>query len=223
MNKILVTTILALASAGASFAQGTISFGNQVGTGFISPIYDANPGAPTVQQTGNSTLGKPAGSTVYGGALLSGSGFDLALYYAPSSATPLASYILAGFQPFRTAASPAALPNGLISTTTYTLNQGAGTTISYFVAAWANGGTVSPVAGTTWGNSGISLASKFGISGVSTSGSLGGTDSGGNLFLPPSTTGFTSFSVTGAAVPEPTTFALAGLGAAAMLVFRRRK
>lgn len=222
MNKILITTIVALASAGSAFAQGTIAFGNQIGSTFISPIYDANPGSPTVQQTGNSTLGKPAGVTSYGGGLLSGSGFDLALFYAPSSATPLTGYILAGFQPFRTAASATALPNGLITTTTYTLNQAAGTTISYFVAAWANnGGSIAPAAGITWANSGISGALSFGISGASTSGSLGGTDANGNLFLPPSTTGFTSFSLT--SVPEPATFALAGLGAAAMLIFRRRK
>src|ERR1700694_1799918 len=101
MNKILVTTMLAVASAASCFGQGTISFANQVGSTFISPIYNVNSAAPTVQQHGNSDLSKPSGSTVYGGALLSGSAYDLGLFYAPSGATPLANYILAGYQPFR--------------------------------------------------------------------------------------------------------------------------
>jgi hypothetical protein len=46
-----------------------------------------------------------------------------------------------------------------------------------------------------------------------------------NLAIPPAPapplTGLTSFGV--APIPEPTTFALAGLGAAALLLFRRRK
>jgi len=222
MNKLVASTILALASAASCFAQGQITFANQVGTTFISPIYNFDPANPLVQTTGNSSLSRPAGSTVYNGALLSGSGYDLGLFISTSSATPLANYTLVGFQPFRTAGNPAALPNGLITSVTYTLaGFQPGTTISYFVAAWANGGSILPVAGTTWGGSGIQNAEAWGSSAAATSGNLGGTDAQGNIFLPPATTGFTSFSLT--AVPEPTTFALAGLGAAAMLIFRRRK
>ncbi len=40
---------------------------------------------------------------------------------------------------------------------------------------------------------------------------------------PPAVTSFSSLLMTPTAVPEPSTFALAGLGAAALLIFRRRK
>jgi hypothetical protein len=37
------------------------------------------------------------------------------------------------------------------------------------------------------------------------------------------TTGFNGLVLEAVAVPEPSTFALAGLGAAALMIFRRRK
>lgn len=50
---------------------------------------------------------------------------------------------------------------------------------------------------------------------------LGGTDAFGGFFTTPTANGFASFNMVLA--PEPTTFALAGLGIAALLVARRRK
>jgi hypothetical protein len=47
---------------------------------------------------------------------------------------------------------------------------------------------------------------------------------GGTLNPAPTLNGLRSFNLTGGAViPEPSTFALVGLGAAALLIFRRRK
>jgi len=96
----------------------------------------------------------------------------------------------------------------------------AGTTKFYEIAGWSSslgaswtpGWQVQPPAG------------LFGISAIG-SGTAGGTDANGNA-IPPlplfGGSGITSgFNLT--SVPEPTSMALAGLGAAALLIFRRRK
>jgi len=67
-------------------------------------------------------------------------------------------------------------------------------------------------------NSAIAAGSPHGSSGVF-SNPLGNPQA-----VPPGTpTDFTSMPATILVVPEPSTFALAGLGAAALLIFRRRK
>lgn len=50
---------------------------------------------------------------------------------------------------------------------------------------------------------------------------LGGTDTEGNIFTPPTFNTFANFTLT--AVPEPGVIALAGLGLASLVIFRRRK
>jgi hypothetical protein len=69
---------------------------------------------------------------------------------------------------------------------------------------------------TTKGSSSLFASAPLG--GVSAPPNLGVTV-GGNYI------GLQSFNIAGAAttVPEPSSFALAGLGAAALLIFRRRK
>lgn len=55
------------------------------------------------------------------------------------------------------------------------------------------------------------------------SGGLGGVPSSGPPVTPPDISAMPAIILTGGVVPEPTTFALAGLGAASLLIFRRRK
>jgi len=99
-----------------------------------------------------------------------------------------------------------------------------GTTQSYQVAGWSStlGATFNPSWLVTQPANGF-----FGTSAIA-SGVAGGTTAGGQSFptLPLfGGTGIgTGFALTGASVvPEPSSMALAGLGAAALLIFRRRK
>jgi hypothetical protein len=96
---------------------------------------------------------------------------------------------------------------------------GAGVTMQYEVAGWASslGATFNPA----WL---ANAPSGFGLSGIG-SGQAGGATATGtlpnfNLF---GGTGLTSGFGVISTVPEPTSMALAGLGAAALLIFRRRK
>jgi len=102
---------------------------------------------------------------------------------------------------------------------------GPGVTKDYKVAGWASslGATFNPTWLTTAPNG------LFGVSAVGT-GAAGGTDASGNSFPTYNlfggsgiTTGFTLSGGGAPPVPEPTSMALAGLGAAALLIFRRRK
>jgi hypothetical protein len=99
-------------------------------------------------------------------------------------------------------------------------NWAPGTTMNYEVAGWdaSLGSTFNPA----W----LTVAPATGLFGISAVGS--GVAGGGAQSLPTlllfGGTGITSgFSLTGTSVPEPSSMALAGSGAAALLSFRRRK
>jgi len=111
----------------------------------------------------------------------------------------------------------------------------AGATMSYEVAiwssslgaiwksSWVNAAGTAPAAANTF-----SPAGNFGLSAI-------GTGASGGLGVPATPpfslfggatgiqNGFNAAPVGGGVVPEPTSMALAGLGAAALLIFRRRK
>jgi len=209
MKKTLLTIIATVLTVSA-MAQGTLNFGNSFSPSFRAPIYADNPASPGTSQTGQSALGIPTGTTVYGGALLQGTRYVMALYAGPSSVTDptLLTFVTSGV--FRTATGNV-LPAGLITTVTDVPIPG--------VAPGAQAKLEVRVFDTTTGAT-FDLATDRGRSGLFLSGPLGGVTTGGPV-LPPDMTGWASFSL--AAIPEPSTFALAGLGAAALLIFRRRK
>ena len=207
MKKIIVSTLLAMAAV-ASFAQGTINVGSGI-TSTRFPIYGPQVGSEGIQTVGSSSLSAPAGSTVYTGGLLSGARYAIEFWAGPSSATDFSGLTLITATTFRTGATATSLPNGITLTTASAVpGVPAGLTAKLGVRVWD-----------TQSGATFALASVRGAGALFLSAGLGGIDGGGNPVLSPNWVG-QSFSI--AAVPEPTSMALAGIGAASLLIFRRR-
>jgi len=208
MKKILLTSLLAVATF-ASFGQGAINLGNGI-TATRFPIYGPQVGSEGVMTVGNGNLSAPTGSTVFTGGLLSGTRYVIEFWAGPASAVDFSGLSLITTTTFRTAATATALPNGITQTVTANIpGVAAGLSAKLAVRVW------DTQSGATFANAGVS-----GQSALFLSSPLGGVDGGGNLVLNPNWVG-QSFSLV--AVPEPTSMALAGLGAASLLIFRRRK
>jgi hypothetical protein len=207
MKKLLIIA-LALTSAAGAYAQGTIQFVNN-GAGLKAPVYGINSGNPTEALQGNTSTGTPAGSTVYAGGGLVGTGFSAQLWGSAvgGSLQPLLdtagnSLILT----FRTTGGSAAgimiaNPTGLAAAVPGVAENG---TASIQLRAWDNS------TGSTW-----ATATTRGQSAIFSSAPLGGT-----VTQPPLPTGLTSFNI--ATVPEPSTIALGVMGISALLIRRRK-
>jgi len=245
MKKLILTAVLSAASV-AAFGQGTLDLANVIKNTFIAPIFQPNPASPTVQQVGQPstavyTGALPTGTTVYGGLPLT-SGYDMVfLYSLNASATATSQLTVGTVTPFRTSPNgPVTSPAGGIVTVGGFAVPGTtgGTPISFQYAAFF----VDPTVAAAAAQGGATPASiyaaaladfqandplaQFGYGSIVDNVALGGTDTAGTLHAP-QTTGdgsWTSFSLIGTtATPEPSTIALAGLGAAGLLFFRRRK
>lgn len=210
MKKIIVLTLVGAASIGA-FAQGSLNFGNQLGsTVFRAPISGPVPGNPTLAIHGQGTgpLYFPQGSTDYQGAtFLAGAGFTLGLYAGAASVVDPSLLTLITTRTFNTGGAA-----GFITTSTVQIpGVDAGLGAKFQIRAWDNS------TGATWEQATIRGQSEMVLSGA-----LGGVNAQGTLFpINPDSSGWTAFNI--AVIPEPSTFVLAGLGAAALVIFRRRK
>jgi hypothetical protein len=193
MKKTLVASILGLVAAASVMAQGTVKFNNYDGTTYAQVVY-GGPGSGGVQGTGVNNQ------------------FTAGLYYAFGAVNWSGGYLdnsIAGFT---------------LASVTTTINTGAfagPAGVGFFNGGNATipgyiGGQISFVVvaynGANYASSAIRGSSQsFTLpeiaTGLSPAGSFGPT--------------FQSFAVN--AVPEPSTFALAGLGLASLLIFRRRK
>jgi hypothetical protein len=198
-----------LACVTSVLAQGTIAFYNRVANSVVAPVYGVDPGSPTAMKTGNTTAGFPAGTVVYNGPKLEGTGFSAQLF-AGANAENLAA-VTTSLTVFRTGATFAGstLNLGEIAIAGF----GTGSTPTLQLRAWDNkGGTVL-----SWGDLLLPANADLarGMSATFVAQPLGG----GGL-PPPNLVGLTSFQLY--AVPEPSTFALLGLGALGMMIFRRK-
>jgi len=213
MKKNLILAIAAfLALPLGAFAQGQISWGNVFGASpsfvLLAPIYGIDSASPQQAKEGNTAAGRPAGTTVYGGALLAGTGFTAGLFIG----VPGQSLAQIATQPFRTAGAA-----GLTLPLTPTVNALLpGTAVTVQLRAWDNRqGSI-----TSWTMVMADPTIPQGVSGL-LSHVMGGTDPAtGAVFPVQQTLGLRSFQLT--MVPEPSLIALGALGLGALLLRRRK-
>jgi len=222
MKKALLTT-LALAVVTGAMAQGTVTFNNNTGSG-STRVYEPDPLNPGTQRVGNTGTQNPAGTTVYTGfTLVAGNGYTAQLFAVPGAGIPAGPYGPHGAP--LTDTFVAGLP-----TTTFRTGTGAGivaattATFANVPKDAANAVLQMRVFPTSFGSWATALAAW----GANTPGVYIGASNpflvsaiGGDVNTPPNLTGLLSFSLV--AAPEPSSFALAGMGLASLLIFRRRK
>lgn len=210
-----IIAVLALTCSVSLFAQGTVDFNNRNVGLLVTKVYAPQTADPTVQVVGATASDTPAGTTVYTGSPLAGAGW-VAQLWAANGAGQAESSLQAALPTtvFRTGAAA-----GFVTATTAVLAgvplDAAAATIQMRVfpstyATWgdAEAAWLADNSMTVW----IGKSPLFNVSGI-----------GGNLNTPPVLAGLQSFSlVAHPVIPEPSTFALLGLGALGMMIFRRK-
>jgi len=217
MKKVIVTA-LAMTCAVGVFAQGTVVFNNRAGG--TSHVY----GGGTSPIQGNTPTETPAGTSSYPGLTLIGANGLSGLYGASTTFAQLLaangagaaeSSLLpaAGITTFRTGAAAGSLAATTATLAGVPLDSPAAT---LEMVAWDNSSGLYP----TWTQASVAWAQGLIAAGRSAPFTVNAI--GGAFNTPPNIEpGLTSFNIL--PIPEPTSFALAGLGAAALLIFRRRK
>jgi len=200
MKKILITTLLAAATAASSFAQGEIGFQN------------ASASAVTVVSSGGT-------NKMFGSA----GTYDFGLYLGSAGTTSiqgmqLVDLVASPNAPLATSfnAGLFAAPGGSITSpgnVANTIDFAAGTQYAFFVAGWASSG----------GSNYTALPSTV-VQGLSALGFITAVSSPTPI---PNVFGTAAGQIGGfemiGQTPEPATIAVGGLGAAALLMFRRRR
>lgn len=215
MKKTLITLTAIMVAAGA-FAQGTVVFNNRVTGTIVSQIRGPEVGsAGLAQKYGNTSTDTPAGSTVYTGALLTGAGWTATLWSAVGSAQSENSLVQSlNTTTFRTG-SAAGFLAGITATLANVAADAPVATLQIRVFPTSYGTWANALAAFNTGTDANAIIGKSVLFDVASI--------GGNVNTPANLIGLTSFSLMSPPVPEPTSMALAGLGAASLLIFRRRK
>jgi len=242
--KKLIIAAFALTAAASVFAQGTVNFGNRfaggAGVGVSLHVWAPSTTAPALALIGLGSNDSPSGTTAFGSASSMvmigtvGAGSTAAKYgYANTFAQLIGANGTTGV------AESSLVPLGLTSTFKSGTALGGINVIAdtltgspaipkdsagatFEIVAWDNSTGLYPTwtqAFDAWtkgtiaaGHSGMFITTSIGgdlnpqVNITNDKGTSGGMNSF-NLYF----------------IPEPSTFALAGLGAAAMLIFRRRK
>jgi len=228
--KKLILAAITLTSAVSVFAQGTVSF-NLRGSGTAHVYLPLGPG-DSAKITGNASNDgpQPAGSSVdYGGrATIGSAGLAQAQSYlgqllgANGAGAPESSLLPSLSAPTSFRTGTAAGGNAPVTATFNNITADAAVA-SFEMVAWDNSSGLYP----TWTQASVAWASGLIAGGRSLEFTL--ANIGGSVNTPPplfptlgsTTPGLQSFNLY--FVPEPATAALLGMGAAAMLIFRRRK
>jgi hypothetical protein len=219
-KTLLITASLMLAVA--AFSQGTIVFDNSTTTA-KALVYGLDPLDPTAYKSGQTATGLPVGTTTYGGALLTGTGFTATLWEvntASLTGDAVANNLgqIGGPVGFRAAGL---FSGRVLASTANPIAQditSSGQSATFQMRVWDNkGGTITTWAAalTAWnaGQTAIGWSPLFAITGLGGFGVPPGT--------PPNLVGLQSFQLT--TVPEPSVIALGALGAGCLLFLRRRK
>ncbi len=217
--KKLILTAIAVSCAVGVFAQGTVVFNNRVVGNVLTHVY-LSPSSVSTQIIGNGT-GDYSDTTLTPGTrdwtgftAIVGSQYMAQLLGVTGAGQPESSLGLGSpVTTFRTASTGAGWVTGVTATINSIAPDAANGTLE--MVAWDNSSGLYPdwsTAKTAW------IAGKIagGASGTFTVPAIGG------LTTPaPDMYGLQSFNIY--LVPEPATFALLGLGGAAVLIFRRRR
>jgi hypothetical protein len=212
--KKLVIGMVAMTVAAGVLAQGTVVFNNRVVGTIVTKVYMPNPADIYTQQVGNSSADTPAGGVVYGGAALEGAGWIAELWAAPGANSPEFSLLAATpSTTFRTGAAA-----GWVAGTTANLTGVPGDSLAATVQM-----RVFPASFGTWAAAEAAwLADTTSTIFIGSSPLFNLSNIGGQVFQAPNLVGLESFSLVANIVPEPSTFALLGLGALGMFLFRRK-
>jgi hypothetical protein len=205
MKKQILTALMVVGMAAGVMAQGYVNFSTRVTGTVVQRIYLPQLANPTVSTFGSTASDTPAGTTVYTGARVEGPGYSATLWAAAGAdqAESALALVPGSLTPFRTGSALGGTPTPIALAVPGVAPASTGT---FQIRVWDNTG------GATWDTALVRGASQlFNVS------NLGD----GVLTLPADMANFQSFSLY--VVPEPSTFVLAGLGAAALLIFRRRK
>jgi hypothetical protein len=217
MEKLILSTCTVVYAA-SMFGQGTVTFNNHVAGSVVTHIYAPLATDWTTWQYGNGTADTPAGTTDWTGwTLLTGSGYTAQLWAAPGLNQPESSLVPASPSTVVRTGGGAGYVAGVTATLANVLpDSTAGATFELRV--WDNrAGTVTSWAAAqalwlTDSTYALGSAPLFNLT----------APIGGTFYTPPNLVGLQSFNIY-TALPEPSTFALASVGAAALLIFLRPK